>query len=966
MPRPRPSRSHSLALRSGAVTLLLPFLIPFGLEAQTTFTVNTTDDLDDGVCNAAHCSLREALNAANLHAEGATVAFNIPGPPPHTIRPTSGLPPLMGKVVLDGTTEPDFAGSPVIELDGTNAGGFTQGVPVEGDGNTIRGLVVNRFSDNGISMGGDGNVVEGCYVGTDVTGTVDLGNGNAGVLIGGGRDNRVGGTTTAARNVISGNPEGVTIVAETATGNVVEGNYIGTDATGTVALPNHVGVLVLGPGNTIGGTTPGARNVVSGNNVNGVDLGPPHANGNLVAGNYVGVDASGTLALGNGVGIFVNNVTGNTIGGTSAAARNVVSGNVEGITLWDIGSTGNLVRGNYVGTNPAGSGAIPNRDGIVVYGPKNTIGGTQAGAGNLVSGNTSNGIMLAGPLANENLVQGNRVGTDAAGSAALGNAEAGASVGPGSDNVIGGTESGARNLLSGNKYGVLMWSPEADGNVVQGNYIGTNAAGTAAIPNQSGVLLWSSNTIVGGSSASARNLISGNAFAGIDMGEGTNGTIIRGNYIGTDVTGSLALRNDLGIFVNFAPSNTIGGTESGQGNLISGNGAAITINGAAATGNLVQGNIIGPNAAGTAGLGSTISHILVIEGATGNTIGGTASGAGNVIAYAAHAGVQLTLQAGTGNRIQGNAIFENGLLGIDLGADGVTANDAGDPDSGPNGLQNYPVLSAVAGSGGAVVRSTLNSAPSATYTLEFFASPACDASGYGEGRTLLGSGTLTTDATGNGSVVTNFAGASGPVFTATATDASLSTSEFSRCASLASLGVTGSPTTSTVKRGKVASYSISVSAQGGTLDEAVSLACSGAPAASTCSFATGQVTPGSSQASTVMQVTTARSGVTGPLAPGGGPAVPVVLWLAGVALLGGLVLRERLRLAGPVPRARDRRSLLWPMAKAGLAVMALLLPASCGDDGTGPGGTPRGTYQLTVTATWQSVQASTTVTLVVQ
>jgi titin len=543
-----------------------------GLAAQTTFTVNSTNDADDGVCDATHCSLREAITSA-IHTAGAKViAFDIAGAGPHTISPTSELPALEDSITVDGTTEPDFAGNPMIELNGSDAGPVG-GLNVVGTSVTIRGLVVNRFQGNGISLHSEtsDNVVEGCYIGTDVTGTTALGNGNAGVMVGQSSDNTIGGTTPAARNVISGNIEGVTIVDATATGNRVLGNYIGTNATGDSAIPNNVGVLLLAPDNTVGGTTVEARNVISGNTLNGVDLGPPNANNNVIQGNYIGLDATGSQALGNDVGVFVNRVAGNTIGGAEPGARNVVSGNREGVNLWELQATGNRVIGNYVGTDATGVTAIPNDAGVMVFGPGNEVGGSVAGEGNLISGNAGPGVSLNGPNATGNRIRGNYIGTDGTGASALSNSGPGVFLISASDNTIGGTDPGARNILSGNEFGILIATADATGNLILGNYIGTNASGNTAIPNQSGILLWGFDNTIGGTEDGAGNVISGNDFAGIDMGEDTKGTVIRGNYIGTDASGMTAVGNDLGIFVNSARDNTIGGTDGGSGNVISGN-----------------------------------------------------------------------------------------------------------------------------------------------------------------------------------------------------------------------------------------------------------------------------------------------------------------------------------------------------------------------------------------------------------
>jgi len=1077
--------------------ILLSLALSSSLSGQVTFTVNVTNDLDDGTCDGIHCSLREAINAANQAAGGGVIAFNIPGPAPHTVRPTSSLPLLLGGVTLDGTTAPDFAGTPVIELDGSLAGGFAQGLNVAGSGNLIRGLVVNRFSDVGISIGSgaEGTVVEGCFVGTDVTGTVALGNGNIGILIGQATDNTLGGPTAAARNLVSGNPEGITVLDVTATGNLIQGNYIGTDVTGTVALPNTVGVLLLAPGNVVGGSSAGEGNLISGNTGHGVSLGPPNAVGNTVLGNLIGVDVTGAEALGNDIGVWVDNVADNLIGGTTAGARNVISGNREGITLWEEGATGNRIQGNYVGTNGTGDSAIPNGMGIPIYSPGNTVGGTEAGAGNLISGNETTGVNLYGENASGNVVQGNLIGTDASGSLALGNGESGVAVvfaaanvvgglesgagnvisgnviagitlfGPetqdnriqgnligtdqsgttalgngesgvalhnaASGNTIGGTDPGARNVLSGNTFGILLGDLAAEGNRIQGNYIGTNASGDAPIPNtQTGILLWGENTLIGGSETGSGNVISGNVFAGIDLGPGSTGTVIQGNYIGTDATGGFALGNDLGIFVNFspdnliggtsiearnvisgnvgrnitingldatgnvlqgnfigtdatgtvplesgrallildAPGNTVGGTQSGAGNVISGTQLGVSIEGPAATGNLLQGNHLGVDVTGSAPLGNRGATIRFTNGASGNTVGGTQEGAGNIIANSSWVGVGVFPDAGTGNRILGNAIFDNGGLGIELNRDGVNTNDEGDVDIGPNNLQNYPEIASAVASGGGAIHATLSSAPSATFTLEFFADTVCDETGFGEGRFPLGTASLSTDASGIGSVTAAFSGIPGTLVTATATDADGSTSEFSQCAGLTTLAVAPSPASRTVTAGQAATYTITAAAQGGTFEGTLALSCSGNPSGTTCTFDDDQVTLDAGQASVTMTVTTVAPAGSGPWFPKRIPPFPpavgwvLLLTVIGIAVAGVGRARWEWHGGGRIPR-RVRMGF-------GAAFIALLFltPISCGDDGNRPpsGGTPAGTYEITVTAAWESVQISTTVTMVVQ
>jgi hypothetical protein len=276
----------------------------------------------------------------------------------------------------------------------------------------------------------------------------------------------------------------------------------------------------------------------------------------------------------------------------------------------------------------------------------------------------------------------------------------------------------------------------------------------------------------------------------------TNGNnLITGNYIGTDATGTLDLGNAFeGVFIGDSPNNVIGGTATGARNVISGNNShGVAIVGDSSTGNVVRGNFIGTDAGGTNPLGNTSDGVIIGDAAaftapvTGtalnNVVGGTADNPqGNVIAFNGGRGVRVFSDASVGNSISFNNIFGNGALGIDLGALGVTPNDAGDADTGANNLQNFPVLSsAVSANGTANVQGTLNSTPNTTFQLEFFANPACDASGNGEGQFTRGTLSVTTDANGNVAFSQFVAGAVGEFITATATDPAGNTSEFSAC-----------------------------------------------------------------------------------------------------------------------------------------------------------------------------------------
>ena len=387
-------------------------------------TVNSADDVDDGTCNATHCSLREALSLANAHPRTDTIGFNIPGAGPHSIQPNSALPTITTPVVVDGYTQrgaspntngPELGSNAVlkIELDGTNAGGTASGLWVTAGGSTLRGLVINRFSSSGIRLEPNGgNLIEGNFIGTDVTGTADLGNLGHGMLVERSPDNTIGGTVPQARNVISGNEAFGIFIGFFSTENFVQGNFIGTDVTGTVDLGNtQVGLNTSSSNTTIGGTAAGARNVVSGNGAHGIQLSGVGSGvtGTVVQGNFIGTDVTGTLALGNafsGVAIFGNANT--TIGGATSGTGNVLSGNSDGILI--SGAQETLVQGNFIGTDVTGTLDLGNRESgvYITNATDNTIGGTTAGGSNVISHHFT-GVLILSSSSTGNLVQGNSI-----------------------------------------------------------------------------------------------------------------------------------------------------------------------------------------------------------------------------------------------------------------------------------------------------------------------------------------------------------------------------------------------------------------------------------------------------------------------------------------------------------------------------------------------------------------------------
>jgi hypothetical protein len=567
----------------------------------STFTVTNTNDSGVG-------TLRQAITDANSTPGVDTISFNIPATDPRcnasthvcTISPESSLPPVNDSVIVDGYTQPGASPNTLamgdnavvlIQLSGTALGtARLDGLDLNAGGSTVRGLVINGFFGRGLSLNGSGNVIEGNFIGTDPKATKGVENFEAGIVISGGSQNNIiGGTTLAARNIIAGNGRDVELLITDpgSNGNLIEGNYVGINAVGDTAISASTG-----------SDESGAR----------IDI--------------------------------VDGASNNVIGGTTASARNVIAPGLRGSDCHTAGV--------YLGSSTA-----------------------------------TNQIFYQG--------------------------------------------SNSAAIVSGNQ--------------ILGNFIGTNVSGRGPLTNASGLLgpgifiqVTGQNNIIGGTAASAGNVISLLPYDAISIG-GT-GNIIQGNHIGTDLTNTMSLGND------------------GDG---------------------VQ--------------------TLDVYGAINNTIGGTVPGAGNFIAFNLGNGVAIgtgykATQSNYSNAILGNAIYSNGGLGIDLGGDGVTPNHSGGAGIGPNKLQNYPILTSASNGGNNIsIAGTLNSAPNMTFHVEFFANAAANASSFGEGQTFLGSQNVMTDNTGNAAfnAVLQIAPPSGQdIITATATDPGNDTSEFSNAIKLGS------------------------------------------------------------------------------------------------------------------------------------------------------------------------------------
>ena len=885
-----------------------------GPSGPNTFVVNSTLDATDaipgdGLCDdgAGNCTLRAAIEESNSLANSGgndQIHFDIAGSGPHSIVVTVALPVLTDPVTIDGTTEPDFAGLPVIAVDGASAGAGVDGLVAVAADIQILGLAVHSFGGNGLSLQGGGASVTGNHIGTGVSGTSDLGNGGHGVHVIS-DDNSIGGVNPGEGNVVSGNElDGVNVDLLSTENNLILGNKVGTNVSGDASVGNSGwGVHVLFADlTTIGGSGSSARNLISGNGTGGVLLAAPH--GTTLHGNSIGVDITGTASIPNlGPGISADNAGLTSIGGSAAGEGNLVSGNsgvgmslsgfatagynvegnfvgtdisgtaplpndgggiiastyalqiggtdgntpdsgcagscnlIAGNSLWGVqvdsifGGSSPIV-GNFIGTDVSGSNALPNSSGairldtsgqtvggdtpaerniiggaisiagvdhviqgnyigagidgatelvgggdidieedatnIVIGGNRNAgegnviangisgfggldsvtiqgnhigvnaagdgllgggfgginfqgldnglIGGSGVGEGNVVSG-FDVGILMY--VAANSVIAGNRVGTDATGTVALGNGE-GVRIDVVSDSVLGGSTgtsawggcTGACNLISGNDIGV--WMPTGVDNVdVHGNYIGTNLAGTAALPNNVGIHIGIGGAgQIGGTTPNEGNLISGNSTHGIFTTFNTN---VTGNRIGTTADGLGAIPNgEDGIHVAGWPG-FIGSAVSGAGNLISGNGRdgiRATVDpwtGGPSIGNIIQGNLIGTDATGTGPLPNQGNGVSFVGLTFTGLVGGTGAGEGNTIAFNEMNGVFIDGDgqwANNGNSVIGNtihdnvgdgvsivdtttnhavlsnSIFGNGGLGIDLNDDGPTPNDVDDPDTG--------------------------------------------------------------------------------------------------------------------------------------------------------------------------------------------------------------------------------------------------------------------------------------------
>ncbi|MBL7993889.1 VCBS repeat-containing protein, partial [bacterium] len=606
--------------------------------SPTTWFVTTTEDTGPG-------SLRDAIDSANTSAKKDTILFQISRG--SVIGIYSGLPPITSNyTVINADSNGD--GLPDITINGEPDGRiYDPAITINSSYNVVRGLVIQNCGE--MSTGGGAiwisgsdahdNKILGNYIGTNDSGMFSAYNGYGIWINDGAHDNWIGDGTAAGRNVISGNQQyGIYIDGNYSfsNNNKILGNIIGLSSDGLSAVPNsNYGIYIYHMANNtqIGNATVGGRNIISGNSGYGIYV--EDANGSVdgtkVLGNYIGTDITGLSALGNSNnGIYFNGYSGGAqieasiinsqIGNGTAAGRNVISGNGNrGILFRYQNVHDNSINGNYIGVTADGDAALANQNGgiYIEEGHNNII------SNNVVSGNNGTGISIASDYyseANNNVIKGNKIGTDATGTFAIGNDGYGV-------HLIGGYGG----------YGVY-------------------------------------NTAIGGASAGEGNVISGNANAGIVLGEGGNGYIenteILGNFIGTNTAGTAAIPNDgHGIYIyNYNDRyTTIGNGTAGGRNVISGN----TQSGIwfeYTSYNTILGNYIGVDASGTGPLPNQFHGIMLSYDASYNRIGDGTVGGRNVVSGNDQSGIWLEYTSY--NTVLGN------YVGVDATGNEALPNDS--------------------------------------------------------------------------------------------------------------------------------------------------------------------------------------------------------------------------------------------------------------------------------------------------
>lgn len=720
-------------LRSNYFLFFFFLIFTKGLCGQTTFTVTSPADnadanLSDNICADANgnCTLRAAIENANKAAATDKVHFAIAGEGPHTILLNDDLPLITEPIVLDATTQPGYSfQQSQIVLDGSR--------------------LEDKFDSEETKIPRIVFYLSGNSSGSEISGFT------------------IGGISSTFS---------VGIYALDTGNHSIFSNKIGCTPDGSESFSNSGYGIYLQKSNSniIGGSEPEYRNILSGNNI---AIALDYANQNNIQNNYIGTNISGQMKIGNGrAGIYtwINNqeeISGGNPSSNNTIISNLISGNNTGISLQ--GST-NLVESNIIGTNISGTDTIPNLYGVHIgAGKYNEIGKVQ---GNLISGNQT-GLLIS---SSENIVKSNYIGTTMDGKNALPNIR-GIYV-QGWEGSTSGKNRIENNLLSGNTIALSLNG--AAENIVLGNTIGTDLNGTYAIGNSLGIKVNVSNhNVIGGPGLDEGNVISGNDY-GIEL-ESSDSNRIFGNWIGTDPSGTYAIRNKRGIVLVSGNENLVGGSGTGEGNVISGNYEGMRLE--RSNSNSILGNKIGVGADAISPLPNETAGIWILS--SGNQIGGISPGEGNTIAMNGELGIIVASIDAINNQISGNSFFGS-PLGIAIGGTLLVENDHRDVDSGPNNYQNFPVLES-----GKVVDSNLefsyfiDSDPQySTYpiTIEVFRSD-----GNRQGKEYLSTHIITENKLPKGkqailaniSLPENASLKAGDLITATATDANGNTSIFS-------------------------------------------------------------------------------------------------------------------------------------------------------------------------------------------
>jgi CSLREA domain-containing protein len=738
--------------------LLLSFGLA-GIAGAANFTVTSTADSHDptpgdGICgdpnlpDSLRCTLRAAIEETSALPGSDTIWF-APGLPIlqlslGTLIITGNGTVIDGRTthpVLDGLTDPFYSSLMMLASDSNVVRNVTfqrarsHGVVVRGSYNCIGdsdGQTRTMFFNNGIDRttsaavyivgsSAQWNIVVGCAVGIHANGEVSA-NQNGVAIDSSASNNRIGGGSNATRNYLCGNHGYGAIIAHGATRNQMRSCWMGPDASGTLGVGNGAGGILIGSGGTrnrVGGFSNADQNLISWNHGPGVTVSGSGSSFNAIAGNLIGLDFSGTIGIGNDVGVLISNgATDNTIGGVSSGDRNFITGNSgDGIRLSGNGTVGNLIIGNFIGTDTGGYYDLGN-------------------------GFTSGHGVFVGEGAGQT--------------------------------QIGGASTDSVNVISGNPHAGICLSGSSH-NLVRGNFIGVSVLSQSSCPNGTGILInnGSTDNTIGGAGPTEGNTISGNRAALFPNGvgvalldPGTAYNTVIGNKIGTDVTGSRSLRNgSCGVLIgNGAQHNRIGGSAAGERNILAGNGAGsvqynlgsgVHLFGEGTSYNQISGNYIGVGINGVDAVLNFGNGIALVDGASHNQIGGVTLADGNLIAQNPVHGI-LEQGGGTAsNSFLNNRVVENDSLGIAVRVVG--------------GLVPSPPLFTVATSG--LVEGI--QAPPLGRVQVYLA--AADPSGSGEGAAIVGEGFA--DSTGSFNVPVS--GLSGSDFvTAIATDTLGSSSAF--------------------------------------------------------------------------------------------------------------------------------------------------------------------------------------------